>query len=103
VLPASSQPVERVASGAARQSGEEHCPVFVSARCLTACDQAHPKRAKMAALEISMETSVLILQTFVSEGEGRPERKERFAQGQTIKVSEEDAAEWIAKELAREA
>ena len=52
-----------------------------------------------------METSVLILQTFhrfVPEGEGRPERKERFAQGQTIKVSEEDAADWIAKGLVRE-
>ena len=60
----------------------------------------------MAAPETYMETSVLILQTFhrfVSEGEGRPERKERFAQGQTIKVSEEDAADWIAKGLAREA
>lgn len=59
----------------------------------------------MAAPETHMETSVLILQTFhrfVSEGEGRPERKERFAQGQTIKVSEEDAADWIAKGLARE-
>lgn len=52
-----------------------------------------------------METSVLILSSFhrfVSEGEGRPERKERFAQGQTIKVSDEDAADWIAKGLARE-
>jgi hypothetical protein len=60
----------------------------------------------VAALEIDMEPSVLILQTFhrfVFEGEGRPERKERFAQGQTIKVSEEDAADWIAKGLAREA
>lgn len=59
----------------------------------------------MAALEPHMETSVVILQTFhrfVSEGEGRPERKERFAQGQTVKVSEEDAADWIAKGLARE-
>jgi hypothetical protein len=59
----------------------------------------------MAASEIDMETTVLILQTFhrfVSEGEGRPERKERFTQGQTIKVSEEDAADWIAKGLARE-
>jgi hypothetical protein len=59
----------------------------------------------MAAPEINMETSVLILQTFhrfVPEGEGRPERKERFAQGQTIKVSEEDAADWIAKGLVRE-
>ena len=53
-----------------------------------------------------METSVLILQTFhrfVFEVEGRPERKERFAQGQTIKVPEEDAADWIAKGLAGEA
>jgi len=52
-----------------------------------------------------METSVLILQSFhrfVSEGEGRPERKERFAQGQTVSVPEEDAADWIAKGLARE-
>ena len=53
-----------------------------------------------------METTVLILNTFhrfVSDGEGRPERKERFAQGQTMKVSEEDAADWISKGLAREA
>ncbi len=60
----------------------------------------------MAAPEIDMETTVLILQTFhrfVFEGEGRPERKERYAQGQTIKVSEENAADWIAKGLAREA
>jgi hypothetical protein len=56
-------------------------------------------------MEINMETAFLVLQSFhrfVFEGEARPERKERFAQGQTVKVSEEDAADWIAKGLVRE-
>lgn len=50
-----------------------------------------------------MENKLLILATFhrfVSEGEGKPERKERFVVGQTVAVSDADAEDWISKGLA---
>lgn len=49
---------------------------------------------------------VLILQTFhryVSDGEGKPEKRENFPAGKTVEVSEEDAAVWIAAGLAKAA
>jgi hypothetical protein len=38
---------------------------------------------------------------FVTTGEGKPERKESFTEGQTVMASEQDAADWIAKGLAK--
>ena len=53
-----------------------------------------------------METRVQILATFhryISEGEGKPERKETMPAGATVAASDEDARDWIAKGLARAA
>lgn len=52
-----------------------------------------------------METKVRIEKSFhrfVDQGEGKSERKETFAAGQTVTVPETDAADWIAKGLAVE-
>lgn len=49
---------------------------------------------------------VLILQTFhrfVFVADDKPERKEIFPAGKTVDASEEDAADWIAKGLAKAA
>lgn len=49
---------------------------------------------------------VLILKTFhrfVFVAEGQPERKESYPAGLTVEVSESDAADWIAKGLAKAA
>lgn len=51
-----------------------------------------------------MDTKVLILSSFhrfVPTEEGKPERREAFSAGQTVTVSEEDAADWVAKDLAK--
>ncbi|MCX7366279.1 MAG: hypothetical protein NTV97_31305 [Alphaproteobacteria bacterium] len=51
-----------------------------------------------------MDTKVQIVSTFhrfVSEGEGKPERKDTFPAGSTVTVSDEDAQDWIAKGLAK--
>lgn len=37
---------------------------------------------------------------FVAVAEGKPERKEIYAAGQTVTVSQGEADEWIAKGLA---
>lgn len=51
-----------------------------------------------------METKVIITQSFhryVSGDDGRPERRERIAQSQTVTVDADVAADWIAKGLAK--
>ncbi len=49
---------------------------------------------------------VTILQNFhrfVSQGEDKPEKREDYPAGLTVDASETDAADWIAKGLAKAA
>lgn len=53
-----------------------------------------------------MDAKVTITHTFhrfVFQGEGQKERKESYAIGQTVTVSQEDAADWMTKGLAEAA